>query len=202
MKKIITSTLLMALFFVGLFAQESDKPVPGLLDEAKSSYNSGDLENSRFALQQALNEINRAIGNDMLALMPESIGDMTVVEDEDNVTGVNTGFAGLFVSRHYKSENAAASVEIMSDSPLLGSINLLLSMPVFMASDPNQKRVKVDGKKALLTRNADELSVSYDVQLVFDDTLFTFHTDGIESEDAVLNLLNEFPVSDIITVAK
>lgn len=201
MKNIVT-TLFVALFGLGLFAQDSEKPVPGLLDEAKSSYKSGDLENSRFALQQALNEINRAIGNDMLALMPESLGDMKVVEDEDNVTGVNTGFAGLFVSRHYRSENSATSVEIMSDSPLLGSINILLSMPVFMASDPNQKRVKVDGKKALLTKSEDELAISYDVQLVFDDTLFTFHTDGIESEDEVLGLLDKFPVSDIISVAK
>lgn len=202
MKKLITTTLLLAIFFVGLFAQDSEKPVPGLLDEAKSSYNSGDLENSRFALQRALNEINRAIGNDMLALMPESLGDMAVVADEDNVTGVNSGFAGLFVNRHYKSETTAASVEIVSDSPLLGSINILLSMPVFMATDPNQKRVKVDGKKALLTKSVDEMSTSYEVQLVFDDTLFTFHTDGIESEDEALGLLDMFPVTDIINVAK
>lgn len=202
MKKIITSTIFMAVLFIGLFAQDSDKPVSGLLDEAKSSYNDGDLENSRFALQQALNEINRAIGNDMLALMPESLGDMTVATDQDNVTGVNSGFAGLFVSRNYKSETTTASVEIMSDSPLLGSINLLLSMPVFIATDPNQKRIKVDGKKALLTRSAGDTSTSYDVQLVFDDTLFTFHTNGIDSENEVLNLLDKFPVTDIINVAK
>lgn len=201
MKNIIT-TIILGLLCTGLFAQSSDKPVPGLLDEAKSSYKSGDLENSRFALQQALNEINNAIGNDMLALMPESLGNMAVIEDEDNVTGINTGFAGLFVSRHYESETAAASVEIMSDSPLLGSINLMLSMPVFMASDPNQKRIKVDGQKALLTRSEGETSTSYDVQLVFGDTLFTFRTDGIDSEDEVISLLDMFPVRDIIDVAR
>jgi hypothetical protein len=202
MKKTVTTIIITAIFFGGLFAQDSDKPVPGLLDEAKSSYNSGDLENSRFALQQALNEINRAIGNDMLALMPESLGDMTVVEDGDNVTGMNAGFAGLFVNRSYKGETTAASVEIVSDSPLLGSINILLSMPVFIATDPNQKRIKVDGKKALLTKSEDELAISYDVQLVFDDTLFTFHTIGVNSEDEVVTLLEKFPVTDIINVAR
>lgn len=206
MKNTVT-TIILALLFTGIYAQTSEKPVPGLLDDAKSAYKGGDLEDARFSLQQALNEINRAIGNDMIALMPESLGDMNAVKDDDNVTGVNTGFAGLFVSRNYKSENATASIEIMSDSPLLSSINLLLSMPVFMASDPNQKRIKVDGQKALLTRSEGETTdgtptVSFEVQLVFGDTLFTFHTDGINSEDEALSLLDRIPVKDIIDVAR
>jgi hypothetical protein len=199
MKKII-STLVFALFFLGITAQTSE--VPDLLDEAKSEYQSGKLESSRFALREALNGINQAIGHDMLALMPEELGNMVMNEDEDNVTGMNTGFAGLFVSRHYQSEDQSASVEVVSDSPLLGGINILLSMPAFMTSDPNQKRIKVDGQKALLTRNASDTSTSYDVQLVFGDTLFTFHTDGIDSEDDVLKLLDQFPVRDIINVAQ
>lgn len=199
MKTRFTTILILAVFLgFGLNAQE----VPKLLDEARSEYGSGNLENARFALQQALNGINQSIGEDMLALMPATLSGMEKLDEQDNVTGVNTGFAGLFVSRYYQGEGRDASVEIVSDSPLLGSINILLSMPVFLNSDPNQKRIKVEGQKALLTKSDNGESVSYEVQLVFGNTLFTFHTNGISSEDEVLSLLDEIPVRQIIDVAQ
>ncbi len=199
--KTTLTTLLIVVLCIGMQVQAQD--VNSLLDQANSEYKAGNLEDARFALQQALNGINQAIGEDMLALIPDRLGDMDKAADEDNVTGMNTAFAGLFVSRYYRTENKEASVEIMGDSPLLSSINLLLSMPVFMASDPNQKRIKVDGQKALLTRNQSEDSpTTYEVQLVFGSTLFTFHTSGIDDQDRVLALLDEIPVKKIIDVAQ
>ena len=193
-------TLMMILFFAiaGIQAQA----VPGLLSEAASSYKSGNTEDARFALQQALNGINQAIGQDMLALMPDQLGGMDKVAEEDDVTGTNMGFAGLYVSRNYKAENKDASVEIVSDSPLLGSINALLSMPM-LVSDPNQKRIKVDGQKALLSRTADEEGpVYYDVQIVFGSSLFTMKTTGVEEEKEVIAMLEQIPVRKIIDVAQ
>ena len=199
MKTRLTIIIISIFLGLGLQAQE----VPGLLDEARSEYKAGNLENARFALQQALNGINQAIGRDILALMPEKLGGMPKVAEEDDVTGVNVGFAGLFVSRNYRSETSDASVEIVSDSPLLGSIGMLLSMPTFLNSDPNQKRIKVDGQKALLTKStSEEGPVSYDVQLVFGSSLFTFRTNGVENEDDVISMLNKIPVREIIEVAQ
>jgi len=63
-----------------------------------------------------------------LALMPDNLGSLEKDVDQDNVTGVNTGFAGLFVSREYLDDNQNASVEIVSDSPLIGGIKTLLSI--------------------------------------------------------------------------
>lgn len=193
-------TLIIILFFAvaGMQAQE----VPGLLSEAGSSYKSGNTEDARFALQQALNGINQAIGRDMLALMPDQLGGMDKVAEEDDVTGTNMGFAGLYVSRNYKAENKDVSVEIVSDSPLLGSINALLSMPM-LVSDPNQKRIKVDGQKALLSRTLDEEGpVYYDVQIVFGSSLFTLKTTGVEEEKEVIAMLEQIPVREIIDVAQ
>lgn len=179
-------------------AQEVDE----LLSQAGSSYKSGNTEDARFALQQALNAINQAIGKDMLALMPDQLGGMDKIADEDNVTGTDMGFAGLYVSRNYSTEGKDASVEIVSDSPLLGGINALLSMPM-LVSDPNQKRIKVDGKKALLSRSESEDGpVSYEVQLVFGSSLFTFRTSGFDKENEVTAMLDQIPVREIIEVAE
>lgn len=198
MKKI---NIILLLLSVATFTYGQE--VAQKLSTAKSSYKSGDLENTRFALQEALNDVNRTIGNEILALLPKSMGSMNVVAESDDVTGVNMGFAGLYVNRDYAGENSSSSFQIVSDSPLLSGISSLLTMSVFMATDPNQKRIKVDGYKALLTREeSTEGEVSYDMQLPFGSSLLTFECDGISSEDEVMSMINSIPVAEIIRVSQ
>lgn len=173
------------------------------LNNAGTAYNSGDLNDSRFALQEALNGVNEAIGQDILALMPTTMGNMTVVEGSDNVTGANIGFAGLYVNREYAAEAQDATFDIVSDSPIIGSISSLLTMSVLFASDPNQKRIKIDKYKALLTRSeSEEGIVSYEVQLPFGTSLMTFHFNGFDDEDEIISMLNTIPVAEIMEVAQ
>ncbi len=199
-----THTILSIIFSLMIsLAGWSQENVSKLLDDAGSSYSSGDLENARFSLQEALNEINQAIGKEILTQLPENIGGMSKVEDSDNVTGGNMGFAGLYVNRDYKSETAGMNFQIISDSPMMSAISSLLSMSVFMAADPNQKRIKLDGYKALMTRSEDsEGAVSYDVQLPFGSSLMTFTINGIDNEDDVEDMLGTIPVSEIIEIAQ
>lgn len=198
-KHTISIFVIILLFTVPVFSQDFN----ATLEEASTSYNSGDLENARFALQRALQEINQAIGAEILGVLPENLGGMEKELDGDNVTGTNMGFAGLYVSRNYKGENRDASVQIVSDSPMLAGINALLTMPVFMASDPNQKRIKIDNYKALMTKNeSEEGHISYDVQMPFGSSLLTFNCNGIAEEKEVTKMLDEIPVSEIVKMAQ
>ncbi len=201
MKKILT-LLTIAVFTVpGAFINAQE--VTASLDEALSSYKSDNLEDARFALQGALNGINQAIGKDILAILPDEMNGMSKIEEGDNVTGVNTGFAGLFISRSYTAESSNASIEIVSDSPLLAGINTILAMPGFMTSDENQKRIKIEGYKALLTRNTDsEGMVSYDLQMPFSGSLLSFQCEGIEDENEVIGMANRIPVDEIVAITR
>lgn len=195
---IITALIL---FSALSFMQAQD--VTANLNEAGSAYQSGDLENARFALQEALNGINQAIGQEILSKLPTDLGDMNYVENSDNVTGTNMGFAGLYVERTYKGETSDASFNIISDSPMMGAISSLLTMSVFTASSPDQKRIKVDGYKALLTRNADdEGNVSYDCQLPFGNSLMTLTTHGIAEEKTVIGMMEAIPVAEIVKISQ
>ncbi len=201
MKKILF-LLIIAVFAIPdafISAQE----VTTTLDEALSSYKSDNLEDARFALQGALNGINQTIGKEILAILPDEMNGMSKVETGDDVTGINTGFAGLFISRSYTAEDRNASIEIVSDSPLLAGINTILAMPGFMTSDENQKRIKIEGYKALLTRNADgEGMVSYDLQMPFSGSLLTLQCDGIEDENEVITMAKKIPVDEIVTITR
>lgn len=201
MKKILIFLTIAVLSLPGAFINAQE--VTASLDEALSSYKSDNLEDARFALQGALNDINQAIGNEILAVLPDEMNGMQKVETGDNVTGINTGFAGLFINRSYTSESRNASIEIVSDSPLLAGINTILAMPGFMTSDENQKRIKVEGYKALLTKNTDnEGLVSYDLQMPLSGSLLTFQCEGIEDENEVIGMANKIPVDEIVTIAR
>ncbi len=201
MKRIIFIFAVSALVLPGFLIQAQD--AQARLDEAFASYHREDLENARFSLQEALNEINRAIGTKILEALPSEMNGMSKVDEGDDVTGANLGFAGLFVHRSYKGDSRDASIEIISDSPMLAGINIILTMPGFMTSDPNQKRIKISNYKALLTRNTDgEGKVSYDVQVPFKSSLLTFQCSGIEDEDEVVEMVNMIPVDMIVEITE
>ena len=201
MKKLFltfTATLVL-LSGIKIYSQD----IQANLDAARSSYESGDLENARFALQEALNVINLAIGQEILGMLPTSMGGMEKIVDGDNVTGTGLGFAGLFVSRSYTGENKTASIEIVGDSPMMAGINALLALPVFMSSDPNQKRIKIGNYKALLTKSTDDQDlVSYDIQLPFTNSLLTFECTGVDNENDVVGMANSIPVDKIAKMAE
>ena len=199
MKK-LSSVLVLVLFSgISLLAQD----VEARLTAAKSAYQSGNLEGARFELQEALNEINQVIGKEILGLLPTEMGTMPVNMEGDEVTGTAVGYAGLYVTREYAGEGQHASVMIVSDSPMLAGINTLLAMPAFVSSDENQKRVKVDNYKALLTRDtSDEGVTSYDIQVPANNLLLTFSCTGIDDENEVVGLANTIPMDQVIKLAQ
>jgi len=200
-KSVILSFLIIIPFM--LKAQEVEKN----LDDAKSSYKSGELEDARFALQQALGQIDVIIGNKVLEVLPVNMGGLDADTPKDQVTGNTAGYVGLFVQRQYGVEGGEKSgeIEIISDSPLLTGINAILAMPQIAGmSDPNQRRIKIDGYKALMQKNVDDEGnvTSYDVQVPFSNSLLTFSCEGIESEGDVISMASTIPMSKIVEITK
>jgi hypothetical protein len=201
MRQILITFATLVVLMPGMITHAQD--VQTNLDAALTSYKSGDLDQTRYSLQQALSGINQAIGKEILLILPASMEGMVSSDDGDNLTGTSFGFAGLFVSRSYSGENTSASIEIISDSPMLSGINALLTMPAFMSSDPNQKRIKVNNYKALLTRSdSDEGIVSYTMQLPFSNSLLTFNCSGFDSEEKVTGMAGLIPVDQIVKLTQ
>jgi hypothetical protein len=202
MRKILFAITTLLIIISGIQVKAQD--VQANIDEARTSYQSGNLENARFALQQALNSINQEIAKEILALLPAEMGDMPMVEGSDDVSGSSYGYAGLYVNRSYAQDTtASSSIEIVSDSPLLAGINALLTMPAFAYSDPNQKQIKINNYKAMLIKSEDDQgTVSYDIQLPFSSSLLTFQCTGIQDENEVIGMVNTIPVDKIVKLTQ
>jgi hypothetical protein len=168
------------------------------LATAKSSYSSGNLEDARFAMQQMITDLDIAIGKEVLKLLPEKMDALAFNAKSDNVTA-NTGIAGAIVHRDYGMDEKQIRVEVMSNSPLVGSLNAMLNMP-FMGNsgDGTQKNVKIQGYKAILQKsvNTDDNTIDFTLQLPLNNTLLTF-TVPKSNEADVLRLANTIKVADI-----
>lgn len=201
MKQIRNFTGLIALVFLAVSLQAQD--VNAKLKEAQSAYSSGRLEETRFALQEALNGINTLIGKEILGLVPSSMANMKKTEGGDQITGESLGYAGLHVKRSYEGTGSNASVEIVSDSPLLAGVNTILALPVLVASDPSQKRIRVGSYRALMNINTDEAgNVSYEVLVPFGSSLLTLKCSGIADEAEVTGMANTLPMDKIAKLAQ
>lgn len=193
MKKSILTILTLNICLLS-FGQDFDKH----LATARSSYSAGKLEDSRFAMQQMLQELDIMIGKEVLKMLPSKMGAQEVNSASDNVTG-NTGFTGVLIHRDYGKEGKMVYIDIMNNSPLISSLNAILSMPfIGNASDGSQKSVKVKGYKGILNKNEDSETkkVSYDLQLPFGNTLLTLKAEDATEAD-VLKMAETLPLPEI-----
>lgn len=194
MKTILTIIFSSFLFILAAPAQDVEKN----LNNARTAYAAGDLEAARFALQQAMFELDLTIGREILKLLPEQLGILSFNETDDEVGSANMGFAGLHLSRTYQNdENQSAQLQIIADSPLLAGVNAILALPV-IGRDLNQKRIRVDGYRGLLEKSENaQGDVSWDMQIPFGNSLLTLNFQDIVEEDAVMDMANKIPIQQI-----
>jgi len=126
------------------------------------------------------------------------MGSVASNSNHDNVTA-NTGLAGVIIHRDYGPAEKQLNLDLMSNSPLVASINAILSIP-FMGNsgDGTQKIIKVDGYKGMLQKSVDEATkkTDYTLQIPIGSSLLTF-TAPDSSEDEVVRLANTIPLSQI-----
>jgi len=185
---------------ISVTAQEFDKNIA----TARSTYSAGNLQDSRFAMEQMLRDLDMAIGKEILKLLPTNIGSLLSVQKEDNVSGTGA-YVGLYVNRHYGADPKRASIEIINNSPLINSLNAILSMPVIggMMQDENQKIVRVQGYKSILSKQASTETgkTNYELQIPMNNTLLTLKMDDTTEGD-ITAAANTIQLAKIIEIAQ
>jgi hypothetical protein len=142
---------------------------------AKTAYSSGKLEDAHFALQQAMQEIDIIIGKEVLAALPAKMDSFTANTKDDNVMS-NVGFMGSTIHRSW-GQNSDVDLSIISNSPLITTINAFLNTPLLggMMSNGNNKIIKVQGYKAQLEKSdAGNGQSNYTIQIPLGSSLVTF----------------------------
>lgn len=195
MKKLIILSFLL-ISAAASFAQNDFK---SYITTAKTAYGGGKLEETHFALEQAMQELDLIIGKEVLKLLPPKIDTMGMNPKDDHVMA-NVSFVGATISRSYGSDTSGAKIEIINNSPMLGSLNALLNMPMMggMMRDENNKTVKVQGYKGRLEKQdrGDNRKPTYVLNIPLSSALVTFTVNGTTEND-MMNLANTIPMQQI-----
>jgi hypothetical protein len=191
MKKIIVLIIVIS-FYATASAQDFSKD----LATARSSYKAGKLDDARFAMQQMMQELDMLTGKEILKSLPPNMQGISVAKDKDNVSGAS-GFAGVIIHREYGAGDKTVSLDIITNSPLLGAINGLLALP-FIANNADQKVIKINGYKALIQKVSGANNTNnYELQLPMNASLLTLKAPTYSQED-VIKMANTLPIADII----
>lgn len=186
--------------FVATGSPEAFRKLAG---DARTTFDAGKLDDSRFALQQMLTELDMIIGKEILKVLPATMQEKAAVTKEDNVSGAS-GFLGVVIHREYgkeqnsnsSDENRNIAVEIISNSPMIASINALLSLPLIGNTGDN-KVIKINGYKALMTKSeGSNNEVNYELQLPLGSSLITIKAPG-HTQEQVAQMANSLPVQEI-----
>jgi len=168
------------------------------IPSGRTAYAAGKLEDAHFSLQQALGELDIIIGKEVLKLLPAQLDNMNANSKSDNVTA-NAGFIGATIHRDYGDTAKKADIEIISNSPLIGTLNAFLNTPLIggMMHDQNTKIVKMQGYKARLEKTDNgNGKYNYKLDIPFSSSLLTFSVDN-STEEEITNMAGKIPLQDI-----
>jgi hypothetical protein len=166
---------------------------------AKASYSAGKLEETHFALQQAMQEVDLTIGKEVLKLLPQKIDVMEISPKQDNISS-NVGYVGATIHRAYEKVGRKSDITIISNSPLVAVMNTTLNTPLLggFMNDDNTKTVKVQGYKGRLEKQLGSANDknSYELQIPLGSALITFKVDDC-TDTQILNFADTIPLQQI-----
>ncbi len=192
MKKLLLSATL-GIFSMSLFAQGQAETY---INEALSNVKTKQYKAAQLSLQDAINEINSYIAQEVLAQLPAEIGGLKAQVNDDQSNSASMAFmgGGTTITRKYEGTDSRlnAEVNIMANSPLVGSLTALMGNPM-MNNSANQKSIRVGTRRGTLTKDidteydnngAEKQVTNYELQVILGQTLVTVKGRGFATEQA------------------
>jgi len=139
--------VLASIFWVQPLRAEDN--VLSTIKEATRQYEAGDYTGAASNLDYAAQLVRQQKSERMKALLPEPLPGWEGKEASAQALGAAILGGGVTVSRDYKKSASSVSVEIVSDSPVLQSVLMMVNNPMF-AGAGGGKLETVKGQRGIL----------------------------------------------------
>ena len=129
--------LLLLAFFLTIpsFLQAAEPdPVIQTIEKAIEEYKNQDFTNAASSLDYASQLIRQKKGQALTKLLPAPLNGWTAKDGTSQVTAASLFGGGLTAERTYKKDNSSVKISIVTDSPLLQSMIMMFSNPMFASS--------------------------------------------------------------------
>jgi len=184
------------MFFSFCFAQDTN--IPAQIDKGKSLFSQGKYSESISELNVAISQIQNLLMEKYKTVFPAALSGWEAEEFESSAAGMAFMGGGVSVNRRYNSGDASVKIEMVSDSPLLSSIMMMFTNPMFLGG---KKIVNLGSDKAIEEWNAEDQSGQ--LQIVIDNrVLFTISGSGIANKDAMYSYANKVDFAKLRSILK
>jgi hypothetical protein len=139
----------LAVLFLALPLHAGEDTVLSTIKEATRQYQAGDYSGSASNLDYASQLIRQKKSEKMKDLLPEPLPGWDGKEASAQALGAAVLGGGVTVSRDYTRGASSISVEIVSDSPVLQSVLMMLNNPVFAGAGGGRLET-VKGNRSVL----------------------------------------------------
>ena len=149
------------------------------IQQAIELYQAGDFAGAAGELEFAAAQIRQLRAGELSGALPEPLAGWTADDAQTAAMGAAMFGGGTSASRSYNQESASVEVQILTDSPMLQSLAMMLNNPMILTSS-GQKLVRVQGNKAALEWDGDSGAVNV---VVMGSVLVTVNGDNCTEDD-------------------
>lgn len=135
----------------------ADDNVLSTIREATRQYETGDYTGAASNLDYAAQLVRQQKSERMKALLPAPLNGWEGKEANAQALGAAILGGGISVSRDYKRGASSISVEIVSDSPVLQSVLMMINNPMF-AGAGGGKLESLKGQRAILKLDSGKMN--------------------------------------------
>lgn len=141
------AVVLLIVFSLPLHAAEDD--VLNTVDQAVRQYKEGDFAGAASNLDYAAQLIRQKKSEKMKELLPAPLSGWQAGEASSQAVGTAVFGGGVTVGREYTRGASSVEVEIVSDSPVLQSVMMMLNNPMFAGAGGGSLET-IKGQRAIV----------------------------------------------------
>ncbi len=145
LKLVLVKVIFGLLFVPGLWADEVEEAVK----EGLQYYQDGDFSSAAGSLEYAAQLIRQKKGGELEAFLPEPLPGWTAENTSSQAMGASLFGGGVTAERSYNKEDSSAMVQIVTDSPMLQGVLMMLTNPAVATTDGGRLK-KINGQKAVV----------------------------------------------------
>jgi len=123
--------------------------VLSIIQEAVGQYEKGDYTGAANNLDYASRLIRQKKGEAIKTYLPEPLPGWEAGEAQAQAVGTAIFGGGINVSRNYTRDQASVSIEIVTDSPLMQSLVMMMNNPM-LAGAGGGKLITINGQRAMV----------------------------------------------------
>ncbi len=132
--------------------QPEQDDVLATIEQAVKQYKAGDLAGAASNVDYAAQLIRQKKSEKMKSLLPEPLVGWHAGEPNAQAMGTAVFGGGVTVSRKYTKGASSVEVEIVSDSPVLQSVMMMLNNPMFAGAGGGTLEM-IKGQRAIVKYN-------------------------------------------------